>query len=203
MNEQTNSQHGFEADYRTLNLHENADWRTTRVRYRKLVHKWHPDKYSDRPKDLEFAQKKFIALTKAYNRLKAFHSLHKRLPFEHTTREEIRADAVLNIDSVTASKKSRADQEDLDKGTFSRDESKTDERLIKKSPLTRILWIIITCIVIVGTIMLFFVLDQKANQRNRIIGEQVLKEAPESEFIPTPSEIRRSESKGAFIRNTN
>lgn len=200
MNEQTNSPTSFEADYRLLRLKENADWTTTRTHYRKLVHKWHPDKYSDRPLELDNAQNKFIALTKSYNNLKEFYSRHSRLPFEPTKTDNVRPDATLNVAPQSASKKSDIDPNNLDWGTLSRDESKIDARLVKKSPVAKILWSLIAVAVVLGTIVLFFILDQKASQENMARGRQALKEAPESEFTPTPSEIRRSESKGTFIR---
>jgi hypothetical protein len=164
------------------------------------VHKWHPDKYSDRPLELENAQKNFIALAKSYNRLKEFQALHNRLPFESTKAEQLRPGATVNIHPFSASAKSNVDPNNLDLGTLSRDKSKVDERLVKKNSVTKILWLVIAGVVVVGTILLFSILDQKANEKNMAIGHQVLKEAPVSEFTPTPSEIRRSESKGAFIR---
>jgi hypothetical protein len=200
MNEQKNSPTDFEADYRTLKLKESADWSTTLNHYRRLVHTWHPDKYTDKPLELDSAQKQFIALSKSYNRLKEFHALHKRLPFQHTKPEKHRLNATVTADPVTASKKSNVDPNNLDLGALSRDKNKVDERLVKKNPLSKILWSVIAITVVVGTIMLFFILDQKANLKNMERGRQVLKDAPQSEFTPTPSEIRRSESKGAFIR---
>ena len=200
MNAQTNSQGDFKADYRTLKLKQNADWATARNHYRKLVHKWHPDKYSDRPTELENAQKQFIALSKSYNRLKEFHSRNKRLPFENSPPETPRPDATLNVDSDNPSMRSNVDPNNMDLGTLSRDKSRIDPRLDKKSSVAKILSLIVASVVVVGTIMLFFILDQKANQKNMARGRQAIKEAPQSEFTPTPSEIRRSESKGAFIR---
>lgn len=200
MNEQTNSPTDFEVDYGVLKLKENADWVTTRGNYRRLVHKWHPDRYTQRPLELENAQKQFIALTKSYNRLKEFNALHNRLPFEQTKPADLKPDINISVDPVAGPKKSNVDPNNLDLGTLSRDENKVDERLVKKSPLTKILWFTVGILVVVSTIILFFILDQKANQKNIARGLQVLKEAPESEFTPTPSEIRRSESKGAFIR---
>ena len=198
MNHQTTSQDSFKVDYLTLKLKQGADWPTARSHYRKLVHIWHPDKFSEKPAELANAQKEFIALSKSYNRLKSFQSLHNRLPFENTKPEESRPDATLNTAPVTENIKSRVDPNNLDLGTLSRDENKVDDRLVKKSPLKKILWIMVATVVVVATIALFFILDKKANQQTRALGEQVLKEAPASEFNPTPAEIRRSESKGAF-----
>jgi curved DNA-binding protein CbpA len=200
MNEQTNGPNGFEMAYKTLKLEKNADWAAARNHYRKLVHRWHPDKFSDRPTELENAQKQFIVLTKSYNKLKDFYALHKRLPFEHTQPEKDRPDAPIGANPADLPKKSNVDPNNLDMGTLSRDKSKVDARLIKKSPIAKILWSVVAIVVVVGTIMLFFILDQKASQKNLAIAREVLKEAPESEFTPTASEIRRSESKGVFLR---
>ena len=200
MNQQINRTIDYQADYRILKISENASWDTTRSHYRKLVHKWHPDKHTDKSLEREAAQKKFIALSKSYNRLKEFYALHNRLPFEHTNPEELRPDCDVNIDPGAANKKSNVDPDNLDLDRLSRDRNKVDERLVKKSPLKKILWSVVAMFVVVGTIMLFFILDRKANQQNRARGIQVLQEAPQSEFTPTASEIRRSESKGTFMR---
>lgn len=200
MNKQTNGPIDFDVAYKTLKLKKQADWATARNHYRKLVHQWHPDKYADRPLELDNAQKQFVALSKSYNRLKDFHTLHKRLPFEHSQPEQDKAGAPVGAASADSPKKSNVDPNNLDLGTLSRDKDKVDARLVKKSPIAKILWSIVAMAVVVGTIMLFFILDQKANQKNMALGRKVLKEAPESEFTPTPSEIRRGESKGVFLR---
>jgi len=198
MNENKSSRAEFEEHYRVLNIAENDDWTKARNQYRTLVHRWHPDKFTDKPQEIENAQKQFIALSKSYNKLKEFHSLHNRLPLEGIQPEESRPDATLN---TQPSMRSNVDPNNLDLGTLSRDEKKIDARLVKKKPFKKFLWLSVASVVVVSTIMLFFILDQKANQENIARGRQVVKEAPKSEFTPTASEIRRSVSKGAFIRN--
>lgn len=200
MNPRKNSLTDYEADYKILELEQIVDWATARAHYQKLVHKWHPDKFVVRPLELENAQERFIALSRSYNRLKEFHSRHQRLPFERAEPEKSRPDVTINVAAAVLPRKSNVDPDNLDLGTLSRDQTKVDERLIKKNPLVRILWVIIVTLVILGTAMLFLILDRKANQENMAIGRQVLKEAPESEFTPTPSEIRHSESKGLFLQ---
>lgn len=199
MNEHIDGPEDFNADYENLRLENSADWKTARLHYRKLVHVWHPDKYSDRPRERTHAQKQFIALSKSYNHLKEFQKLHGRLPFENTRPEEERPDADLYGAPEAAGTRGEVDPNNLDLETLSRDDEKIDDRVLKPSPARKIIWTMTACIVIFSTIVLFFILDQKANQQNLERGQQVLRDAPESEFTPTPSEIRRGESKGAFI----
>lgn len=203
MNQQKTSSDGFQADYGILNIPENTDWATLRKHYRKLALKWHPDKYAEKPEQIEAAQTQFIALATSYNNLKQFHALHSRLPFEHTRTEGIRHGTSDNIQKPGASVQSNVDPNNLDLDTLCRDESKTDPRLVKKSPLKKILWCSVVSSVIVCTVLIFFILDRKAGQKNSEIGRQVLKDAPVSEFTPTPSQIRRGESKGTFLKIKN
>lgn len=199
MNEHIDGPDDFNADYANLRLENTADWKTARLHYRKLVHIWHPDKYSDKPRERIHAQKQFIALTKSYNHLKAFQKQHGRMPFENTRQEAPRPDAELYGAGDNAGTRGEVDPTNLDLDTLSRDDDKIDERVLKPSPARKIIWTMTACIVIFSTIVLFFILDQKANMQNLQKGQQVLREAPQSEFTPTPSEIRRGQSKGAFI----
>ena len=95
----------------------------------------------------------------------------------------------------------RVSNADLGNDTLSRDKSKIDARLVKKSPLKKILWICVACVALFSTVVLFVMLDKKAAQKNAAIASQALREAPKSDFTPSASEIRRSGSKGAFIGN--
>jgi len=199
MNEDDNSPVGFKADYALLELSFTADWKLARNQYRKLVHIWHPDKYADRPRERDHAQKQFIELTKSFNQLKDFHKLHGRLPYENASPEAPRPDAQINVSGSAIGKKSRVNTNNLDLDPLSRDENKTDDRVKKRSPLKKILWLCTASVVIFTTIGFFLVIDQKANQRNLEHAKQVLRNAPESEFKTTAAEIRRSEAKGAFI----
>jgi len=199
MNEDGNNQEGFMADYALLKLDTDADWKLARNQYRKLVHIWHPDKYADRPRERDHAQKQFIELTKSFNQLKDFHKLHGRLPYENASPEAPRPDAQINVSGSAIGKKSRVNTNNLDLDPLSRDENKTDDRVKKRSPLKKILWLCTASVVIFTTIGFFLVIDQKANQRNLEHAKQVLRNAPESEFKTTAAEIRRSEAKGAFI----
>jgi len=172
---------------------------SARAKYRKLVHIWHPDKHADRPRERDHAQKQFIALTTAFNNLKDFHKLHNRLPFEGKQPEAPRPDAVLGSNVSAMGKKSRVDTNNLNLDTLSRDTSKTDDRVKKKSPLKKILWVATASVVICTTVAFFLLIDQKAGQRNMEHAKRVLKNAPESEFKTSEREIRRSVAKGAFI----
>ncbi|MFK8075897.1 MAG: hypothetical protein AB8B84_04885 [Granulosicoccus sp.] len=200
MNEHTDGPNDFNADYANLRLENTADWKTARLHYRKLVHIWHPDKYSDKPRERIHAQKQFIALNKSYNHLKAFYKQYGSLPFQDIVPEVPRPDAELNGSANNAGARGKVDPANLNLDKLSRDDDKIDERIIKPNPARKIIWILTACFVIFSTIVLFFILDRKANLQNLQKGQQVLREAPESEFTPTPAEIRRGQTKGAFIR---
>ncbi len=191
----------FNKDYLVLKLSNSANWKSARAKYQKLVHIWHPDRYADKPRERQQAQKQFIALTKSYNNLKEFQRLHGRLPFENIDRQEDRPDAELNSSHDEPTKTAgEVKRNDLDSSTLARDDDDDPDKGRWLPHSTRkIIWGLTACIVIFSTIVLFFILDKKTNQQARQRGQQVLREAPQSEFIPTPEEIRRARSKGVFI----
>ena len=65
--------------YDILSLANDAKWEDANLSYRRLVQRWHPDRY----KGLEQAdaEQRFIQITKAYNKLKVYHQENKALPF--------------------------------------------------------------------------------------------------------------------------
>jgi len=73
----------FEHDYQILELDRDATWHDVRESYRRLVNRWHPDRYASRPREKQHAQTRFIEVTKAYNNLRAFYRKHQRLPLQN------------------------------------------------------------------------------------------------------------------------
>ncbi len=65
--------------YDILSLANDASWEDASLSYRRLVQRWHPDRYEGVEQD--GAEKRFIQITKAYNKLKIYHQQNKTLPF--------------------------------------------------------------------------------------------------------------------------
>ena len=65
--------------YDILSLANDADWEDANLSYRRLVQRWHPDRYAGR--EQAEAEQHFIQITKAYNKLKGYHQKNKSLPF--------------------------------------------------------------------------------------------------------------------------
>jgi len=58
------------------------NWAEARRSYRHLVQQWHPDRFSDRPREKQLAQNRFVEITSAYNNLREFHREHSQLPLQ-------------------------------------------------------------------------------------------------------------------------
>lgn len=198
MNDHIDGPMDFNTDYAILRLETTADWATARAHHRKLVHRWHPDKFINKPRERMRAQKQFIEVTKSYNRLKEFQKQHGRMPLANSA-EAPKADSQPQETVANAGSRGHVDPSNLNLGTLARDDDKIDERVLKPSPVRKIIWTMTASIVIFSTVVLFFILDQRANKQNLQKSQQVLREAPKSAFNPSESEIRRGLSKGAFI----
>ncbi len=218
MNEYRYGRRDFKPDYALLELNQGADWKTVRTKYRHLVHMWHPDRYAQRPRERVHAQQQFIALTKSYTHLKAFHRQHGRLPFESIkARTPDATMATSNFISNPGKKasddhtgqqsnadKSIADSaiDDIESGILGRESGTNTSALLKSGSSARVTWVIVGCAVMLATLSVFFILDRKANQKVVERGREAVRDAPASEFMPSASEIRKSEAKGAFVQPT-
>ncbi len=204
MNEESIEPHDFKSDYEQLELNDRADWSQARANYRRLVHLWHPDKYAQRPRERNHAQQQFISLTKSYDSLKSFQRENGRLPFEPVkTRPKPEKPATAKR-KKTAKKHApaRHANEDLNPSILARDEDATHDAVIKPAMTGKILWTIGGVAILLLTIITFFLLDRSANQKIIEKGREAIREAPPSEFMPSAAEIRKSESRGAFIQPT-
>ncbi len=214
MNEHKSGRRDFKADYALLELNHRADWKTVRAKYRHLVHLWHPDRFAQRPRERVHAQTQFIALTQSYTRLKAFQRQHGRLPFEPIkarTHDGIRA-------TSTPGKKTSDDRtgqhdrsdvnitdttiDDIEPGILGRKSGTGTASMSKSRSSTRVIWILLGCFAILATLSVFFFLDRKANLEIMERGREAVRDAPASDFMPSASEIRKSEAKGAFVQPT-
>ncbi len=222
MNEQKIMQHDFKSDYEQLELDDRAGWDQAKANYRRLVHLWHPDRYAQRPRERTHAQQQFILLTKSYDNLKSFERENGRLPFEPAKMRR-------EPEKVTSEKQKRRSQktakndtpndlsndtsndspvdsthnvDDLQPGALSRDDRATDQAVIKATPWGKILWSVCGASLLLATVVTFYLIDRSTNQKVIETGREAIRAAPPSEFMPSAAEIRRSESRGAFIQPT-
>ncbi len=218
MNEHKFGTRDFKPDYALLELDHRADWNTVRSKYRHLVHLWHPDRFAQRPRERVHAQQQFIALTKSFTHLKAFHRQHGRLPFESinartpdgimATSNFIRKPGTKNSDDHTGqhdnSDMSIADTaiDDIKSGILGREAGTSTAAMTKSGSAARVIWVLVGCAIMLGTLSIFFILDRKAHQEVVERGREVVRDAPASEFMPSAAEIRRSEAKGVFVQPT-
>lgn len=208
MNEEKIMQHDFKSDYEQLELDDRASWEQAKTNYRRLVHLWHPDRYAQRPRERTHAQQQFILLTKSYDNLKSFERENNRLPFEPAKPRR-------QTENVTSQKQKRRSQktpkndtpapsavEDLQPGALSRDDAATDQAVIKSTPWGKILWSMCGASLLLITVVTFYLIDRSTNQKVIKTGRETIRTAPPSEFMPSAAEIRKSESRGAFIQPT-
>jgi len=190
----------FKRDYEMLDLHDRADWKTARASYRRLVHLWHPDRYTQRPREKAHAQQQFIELTKSYNSLRSFHRTHQRLPFEAVKRQASTQTKPANLHKGP---QTRTKVDNFEKGLLNGDgKSRTKKRKTKKNNGTKIWMFVALAMMMIATIAVSLVLDLNANKANIEKGKEVLRQAPASEFMPSPAEIRKSQTRGAFVQPT-
>ena len=192
----------FVLHYKTLELDNQASWNVARGSYRRLVHQWHPDRFANRPREKVNAQQKFISVTKSYNELRQFFRENGRLPFES-------ASAAAGGRSEPVSSKNNQSRafdatsiEQEGAAIFGRDpDQRTD---YDKPPFgwKKAVWIFAGSSVMVLTVVGFLFLDRRASQSIAEQGREVLKETPPSEFMPSSEEIRRSQTRGAFVKPT-
>jgi DnaJ-class molecular chaperone len=205
MNGNNATPHNFKRDYEQLELDDRADWNQARAHYRRLVHLWHPDKYTQRPREKNHAQQQFISLTKSYDTLRAFHRQHGRLPFEPM------ATASDNSTSPrSASQKSKqshrynanteSDADALAEGILGRANRVTAASNVNEDKGSKAVWVLLGLTLLLGTIVTFAILDKNASERIMEEGREAIREAPPSEFMPSAAEIRKSEARGAFIQ---
>lgn len=191
----------FAQHYKQLELHDRANWELARANYRRLVHLWHPDRFAQRPRERVHAQQQFINLTKSYNVLRNFYRKNKRLPFETAFSSPNRDTDNLMNNAFDEQGFDNTPPPPVDAGILSRDPADR-ERKISKEGMRKLGWLMGGGAIVLGTIMLFLVIDQQANQATAQQGREVIKEAPHSEFLPSAAEIRRSQTRGAFIKPT-
>ncbi len=66
--------------YKVLNVSTDIEWSELRKQYKKLAHKWHPDRYKEGSNEKQIANDKIKQLTVAYQQLENFYKKHGELP---------------------------------------------------------------------------------------------------------------------------
>ena len=191
----------FAQHYRQLDLDDNADWDGLRSNYRRLVHLWHPDRFAQKPRERAHAQQNFIKLTKSYNVLRNFYREHHRLPFQAASAANTQHVASSN-DDTQADRQSVDDTVTMDSSVFQREPSQHAKSIRRSSTFKKVAWSMTGACIMLGTIMFFLILDRNAHRAVAEQGREIVREAPASEFLPSAAEIRRSQSRGAFVKPT-
>jgi hypothetical protein len=222
MNDQNDNTRDFRPDYASLELNDRADWELLRANYRRLVHLWHPDRYVQRPQERVHAQTQFIELTKSYNNLRTFQREHGRLPFEpinagSTVRNGkasgFRSGGPYQEPQTSHAGRASGRGSEPSPGLDPHDEALAAGMLAREPGMgtqfthgvagkRHFCLIVLGLAMVITTVGTFFVLDKKAQQQVLERGREVIRQAPASEFMPSASEIRRSEAKGAFVQPT-
>ncbi len=189
----------FARHYRQLELDDSADWNLARANYRRLVQLWHPDRFAQRPQERAHAQQEFIKLTKSHTELRNFYRKNKRLPFQ-VARGATTQDYTSSPDD--ADDRLLDGAADMDASILKREPRKHGRPTLRSSAFKKATWIVSGAAIMLGTVTFFLILDRKANQAIAEKGREVVKEAPQSEFLPSAAEIRRSQTRGAFVKPT-
>ena len=66
--------------YAALGITPDADWKTLRARYRRLIGQWHPDRFSSDAPGRTIAEERSKQITLAYQALERYHRDHGVLP---------------------------------------------------------------------------------------------------------------------------
>lgn len=197
--------HDFRQDYEALELDHGADWATARTAYRRQVNLWHPDRYTQQPRERVHAQQRFIQLTRAFDSLRNFYRTNRRLPFEPIGAERRNAAATgagePPLESGTdAGRRRRAaspsEEEVLEAGILT---LRAPTGRPRRSGLGRLLWPALAAALVLATLAVFLVLDRSARQATMAEGREVLRRTEPSEFMPSAAEVQKRSSRGTFV----
>ncbi|MBX2883597.1 MAG: J domain-containing protein [Granulosicoccus sp.] len=201
MNSSDQSSVAYKSYYELLELDDKSDWEDARSCYRRMVHLWHPDKFSNRPRERAHAQQRFIALTKSYHALRSFYRIHGHLPFERVSAVNNPADAINQRPQggrpAEWRKGKSTDSERFQAGLLA-DRGKIGAKLSpgKRSTYR---WLASGTLVILATITFFIVLDSRSNKARLEAGREIVKEHPESEFLQNEKEARKMRAREKFL----
>src|SRR5262245_233227 len=70
----------YSRHYAILRITHNTDWKTLRARYKRLIGKWHPDRFQSDAPERELAEEHSKQITLAYQALERYYRDHGVLP---------------------------------------------------------------------------------------------------------------------------
>lgn len=170
----------FERDYQMLELDRDADWKEARESYRRLVNRWHPDRFTARPREKHHAQTRFIEVTKSYNNLRSFHRDHHRLPLQDPALRD-------NGQSTgTPPEPTRKAGDKSSKGSnWLQDEHAFATQSDGSKPSKPRYWLwAIPVLGLIITFVLFMLLEQRIAEEQRENAIEVLRSTEPSKFLP-------------------
>ena len=182
----------FQHDYQRLELDPASDWKTAQGNYRRLVNVWHPDRYTNRPRERVYAQQQFIELTKAFNNLRTFHRENSRLPFEQI-KQSI-------ADSPVPPEHQQIKPEDVaveESSILNKRKPSTSSQ--QSSKWTPLLWAIPALATIAAGIGVFVVIDKNAKRDRIEEAKQVLRNVQPSEYLANTEEIAKANSRANAV----
>lgn len=167
----------FERDYQMLELDRDASWADARHNYKRLVNRWHPDRFAARPREKQHAQGRFIEVTKSYNNLRTFHRQHSRLPLQNPALRDTPQSTGTPPEPARGAAKFGAPRVEDTMGSM---------RNAKTGGKKRPMWFFVVPLVClaIGTISVFIVLEKRIAAQNREAAIEVLNNAKPSEFLP-------------------
>ena len=182
----------FQENYKLLQLDSQANWETANRNYRRLVHAWHPDKFAQRPREKEYAQQRFIELTKAFNNLRTYYRQYQRMPYQQLKH------AVADSPEPPAHQKiSPADKTVFESGILNK--RKPSSRYGRNRSLKPLLWILPAAATICAGLFAFVIVDRNAKLITIEEAKRVLRDAQPSEFMADDAAISQSNSRAVML----
>lgn len=182
----------FQNNYQLLELDTRADWDTANKNYRRLVHKWHPDRFVDRPRERVHAQQQFIELTKAFNNLRAFYRENNRLPLESIKRTSTNTPKPASPESVIS-----ASDVELHSGFLNK--RKPSLKSGRSSKLKPFLWAIPVGATLLAGMASFVVIDRNAKLKTIEEAQEVLRNAEPSPYKRDTAKIAQSQRRSTLL----
>ncbi len=173
--------------YDMLELPYSADWDTTKRKYRKLVHDWHPDRHRNSESARERAQERFIELTNSYDRLRKYQRQHQRMPLVHALHE-----ASPNDEQILPANESLLNQAR---------KRQRHERKQKRSAVWRHSGLLLGLGFALVVLWFLFSLDKRLSNLAVDEARRELANTEPSPYQRSVDEINRGEARGAFLEH--
>jgi len=183
----------FERDYQMLELDRDASWHDARTSYKRLVNRWHPDRFASRPREKQHAQTRFIEITKSYDNLRGFHRDYQRLPLQNPALQDKKPNNPTSNPRIK--RPGQRKEQDVEEFIFA-----TSSNVVK-NPQFKYWLIAIPVVGLLITLSVFVVLERRLAQQQRAAAIDVLRETQPSEFMPDQDSMRRHSSKKAAFGN--